>query len=65
MQKPDNFKGYISHQGFSITCGGCMKMQYLHVHTRQAASAEAKEQGWRYTRRQGWICPACQEKNRD
>lgn len=41
----------------SIWCGRCRHFtDGLH---RQRPAADAKAQGFRLTRREGWICPAC------
>jgi hypothetical protein len=58
MTKGD-FKGYISHQGFSITCGECMGSEHLFAMTYKTAAMEAKQLGWKQKRGKGWICDEC------
>lgn len=51
-------KGAISNQ-LTVWCAHCQVWDYLHSKKLQGAHKEAKQLGWTYTRKDGWVCPKC------
>jgi hypothetical protein len=55
-----------SHRGrwsadWWLTCGICGSQDFVDGGTRRRPVTQAKEQGWRLTRRNGWVCRECAE----
>lgn len=47
-----------------VACGDCYDHAPLaDVRRLGSATANAKAEGWKFTKRWGWLCPACQEKH--
>ena len=47
-----------------ILCGKCYKDLIVSIshESRKEVKAVAKEAGWVWDRRRGWLCPGCQEQ---
>lgn len=56
-------KGRLKVDCYNITCGlrllGCEEIQLIPEGNRRKAIKEARRQGWKLTRKHGWVCEAC------
>lgn len=55
-------RGVITKQ-LTVFCGLCDEWMYLTEVKLKPAHNEAKEKGWKLTRKNGWLCPECAVKN--
>lgn len=44
---------------------GCGWWEHLDEVKKQKAARQARRMGWTFTRKRGWICPACQKEERE
>jgi hypothetical protein len=56
-------KGKITTE-FTLWCGGegCDTWEQLGARHKTQAEALGREYGWKNTRAEGWLCPACASK---
>ena len=45
-----------------ISCGICLDERVLDVPRPKTPAKSAREQGYKLTRKFGWICPKCKEE---
>lgn len=43
----------------TFSCEGCGDFHVVRTVSRERARAGARELGWRYTEREGWLCLDC------
>lgn len=43
----------------SIFCGRCQRWHDLDAMRKRSAGEQARQIGYRFTRAEGWVCPAC------
>lgn len=53
-----DFKGYISRQ-HTAWCGACGNWEQVDEQLRAAAEKRFRKMGWKCTKKDGWLCPAC------
>lgn len=54
-------KGKITKH-LTVWCATCEEWDYLDSTTLRFAYREAKEYGWIFTKKYGWLCPDCVRK---
>ncbi len=47
---------------YTVWCGCCAQWHGLEANKWPRVAQEARDAGWRYTRRYGWLCPDCAKK---
>jgi hypothetical protein len=47
-----------------VECFRCYKKDKLEASSRQVGIIAWRERGWKYDKLRGWLCPACQKKDK-
>ena len=47
----------------NLACAGCGKLCYVMEKNMKQVYAKLKKEGWRHTRKKGWKCSTCMEKD--
>lgn len=55
--------GFISTE-HTVWCGNCMKWEQVSTSRQQFAEKQFRQNGWRKTKKRGWVCKECYQKMR-